>query len=131
MPLPSILQTLPFTASLPAILAPIHLLTYSTLLGTSLYQTFVITKVAYEALPRSAFTTLQKRLFPIYFRSQSLLLVLTAVTNPVFFRVARESGRIRGDWIPFAIAGVTAGLNFMVYGPRTKRAMVERVHQGS
>ncbi|SPQ26472.1 3bfbf0cb-2ea7-4c18-931f-236460dde96c [Thermothielavioides terrestris] len=88
-------------------LAPFHLLLYSTLLGTELYQTFVNTKVCYVTLPRSAFTTLQKRIFPIYFRSQSK----------------------RADWVPFAVAGVTALLNCLVYGPRTQKAMVDCIHQ--
>ncbi|KAF2649994.1 hypothetical protein K491DRAFT_668008 [Lophiostoma macrostomum CBS 122681] len=126
MPLSTFLQNLP---SAPVIVVPIHLLTYSTLLGTSLYQTFIITKVAYQALPRSAFTTLQKRLFPIYFRSQSLLLVLTAITYPPYGPASLA--KVKGDWITFVIAGITAGLNLMVYGPRTSRAMVERIQQAT
>jgi hypothetical protein len=55
--------------SLASILTPAHFFAYSTLLGAELYQSFVMTKIAYQALPRSAFTTLQMRVFPIYFRS--------------------------------------------------------------
>ncbi|RYP56975.1 hypothetical protein DL770_010791 [Monosporascus sp. CRB-9-2] len=120
-----LLQYLPPLASL---LGPLHLITYSTLLGTELYQTFVNTKVCYKALPRTAFTTLQKRVFPVYFRGQILLLLLTAVTVPAsgpFSLVANEA-----NWIPFAVAGTTALLNLIVYGPRTQRIMVERIHQG-
>ncbi|KAK4233132.1 hypothetical protein C8A03DRAFT_19725 [Achaetomium macrosporum] len=108
-------------------LAPYHLLFYSTLLGTELYQTFLNTKVCYLALPRSAFTTLQKRLFPIYFRGQTILLLLTAVTFPphgVFSLVKHKA-----DWLPFTLAGVTAVLNLVVYGPRTQKAMVDCIHQ--
>jgi hypothetical protein len=68
--------------SIVSVLAPVHLLAYSALLGTELYQTFVLTKASYQALPRSAFTTLQKKLFPIYFQSQSLLLFVVAVSTP-------------------------------------------------
>ncbi|KAI1465353.1 uncharacterized protein F4812DRAFT_461661 [Daldinia caldariorum] len=85
-------------------LAPIHLFSYSTLLGMELYQSFVMTKVCYQELPRLAFTTLQKRIFPIYFRGM-------------------------GNWIPFAVAGVTALLNLMLYGPRTRQIMIQRIHQ--
>lgn len=111
-----------------SLVPPLHLLSFSTLLGTELYQTFVITKVAYNALPRTAFTSLQKQLFPIYFQSQSLLLFLTAVTFP-------PSGPLgiiqhKGDWIPFSVAGVTAVLNLLVYGPRTRQSMIDRIHQG-
>lgn len=93
-----------------------HLLFYSTLLGTSLFQTFVITKISFQALPRPAFITLQKRLFPVYFRAQTLLLVLTAATLPLP-RV------LTADGVLFAVAGVTAVGNLVVYEPRTRGAM--------
>ncbi|KAI1355515.1 hypothetical protein F5Y01DRAFT_270696 [Xylaria sp. FL0043] len=110
------------------LLSPLHLLAFSTLLGTQLYQTFVVTKICYVSLPRPAFTTLQKRLFPIYFRSQSLLLLLTVVTVP------SRGGPLsvianKAAWIPFAIAGLTGTLNCWVYGPRTRQLMIERIQQ--
>ncbi|KAI8629605.1 hypothetical protein F5Y19DRAFT_71739 [Xylariaceae sp. FL1651] len=108
-------------------LGPLHLLSFSTLLGTQLYQTFVITKICYDALPRSAFTTLQKRLFPIYFRSQSLLLLLTAITIPSHGPLTLIANK--AAWIPFTIAGTTAALNLVLYGPRTRQIMIERIHQ--
>jgi hypothetical protein len=111
-----------------AILPPVHLLAYATLLGTELYQTFVITKVAYQALPRSAFTTLQKRLFPIYFQSQSFLLLVVTTTFPP--RGPLSVFEEKSDWIAFAIAGVTAGFNLFIFGPRARSLMMERVHQG-
>ena len=109
-------------------LAAPHLLVYSALLGTQLYQTFVMTKVSYQALPRSAFTTLQKRAFPIYFQSQSLLLLIVAFTVPP--RGPSALLQSKWEWISFACAGTTAGLNLLVYGPKTKDLMVERIHQG-
>ncbi|KAI0377602.1 hypothetical protein F5Y04DRAFT_263723 [Hypomontagnella monticulosa] len=108
-------------------LAPFHLLSYSTLLGTELYQTFVNTKVCYQALPRSAFTTLQKRLFPIYFRGQTLLLLLTASTVPPYGPFTLQANK--SIWIPFAVAGLTAILNLTIYGPRTRQLMIDRIHQ--
>jgi hypothetical protein len=111
------------------LLAPAHLLAYSALLGTELYQTFVMTKVSYQALPRSAFTTLQKRIFPIYFQSQSLLLLLVAATAPPYGPISLT--RSKWEWISFLSAGATAGLNLLVYGPRTKDLMIERIHQGT
>ncbi|KAL7620572.1 hypothetical protein AAE478_009567 [Parahypoxylon ruwenzoriense] len=109
-------------------LAPLHILSYSTLLGAELYQTFVMTKVCYQALPKSAFTTLQKRVFPIYFRGQTLLLLLAAITIPPHGPLTLQANK--GNWIPFAIAGGTAFLNLMIYGPRTRQIMVDRIHQG-
>jgi hypothetical protein len=114
--------------SLVAILAPVHVLAYSTLLGTELWQSFVMTKVAYQALPRSAFTTLQKRIFPIYFQSQSLLLLLVVATCPPCGPMSLLKNRSEG--ISLMIASSTAVLNLLVYGPRTKDLMIERVHQG-
>ncbi|KAI1803034.1 hypothetical protein F4811DRAFT_554303 [Daldinia bambusicola] len=108
-------------------LAPIHLFSYSTLLGMELYQSFVMTKVCYQELPRSAFTTLQKRIFPIYFRGQTLLLLLTAATVPPYGPSTLQSSK--GNWIPFAVAGVTALLNLVLYGPRTRQIMIQRIHQ--
>ncbi|KAI0517097.1 hypothetical protein F5B22DRAFT_604745 [Xylaria bambusicola] len=109
------------------LLGPLHLLSFSSLLGTQLYQTFLVTKICYTSLPRSAFTTLQKRLFPIYFRSQSLLLLLTIVTIPSRGPLTLVANKTA--WIPFAIAGATATLNWWIYGPRTRELMIERVHQ--
>ncbi|KAL2148991.1 hypothetical protein VTH82DRAFT_1677 [Thermothelomyces myriococcoides] len=107
--------------------APYHLLLYSALLGTELFQTFVNTKVCFLALPRSAFTSLQKRLFPIYFATQTVLVVLSALTFPPH----GLSSLIlqKGDWIPYAVAFGTSLLNLVVYGPRTRRAMVNCIHQ--
>jgi hypothetical protein len=115
--------------SLVAILAPAHLLAYSTLLGTEVYQSFVMTKVSYQALPRSAFTTLQKRVFPIYFQSQSLLLLLVAATCPPHGPTSLLHSRF--EWVSLVVAGATAGLNLLVYEPRTQTLMTERVHQGT
>jgi hypothetical protein len=110
-----------------AVLPPLHLLAYSTLLGTTLYQTFIVTKITFDALPRSAFTTLQRKLFPAYFRCQAGLLVLTALTVP---RGVVEQYSPVMAWVPFAIAGISCALNVVVFGPGTQRVMVERIHQG-
>ncbi|TGJ81720.1 hypothetical protein E0Z10_g7055 [Xylaria hypoxylon] len=118
---------MPFSMDPRSVLAPLHLLSFSTLLGTQLYQTFLVTKICYVSLPRSAFTTLQKRLFPAYFRSQSLLIILTAATIPSQGPLTLIANK--AAWIPFAVAGVTAGLNWWVYGPRTRQIMIERIHQ--
>ncbi|KAK3380897.1 hypothetical protein B0H63DRAFT_434262 [Podospora didyma] len=108
-------------------IAPYHLWIYSTLLGTELYQTFVMTKVSYQALPRSAFTTLQKRVFPLYFQGQTFLLGLAAITVPPYGLASLVHHKV--DWVPFTVAGVTAILNLVIYEPQTRKAMVDRIHQ--
>lgn len=119
---------MPVASIIATAMAPLHLLAYSTLLGTELYQSFAMTKLAFQSLPRSAFTTLQKRVFPVYFRSQTLLLIVVALTLP-------PSGPVSfcnmSNSITFALAGGAALLNLLIYGPRTQRIMIERIHQGS
>ncbi|KAH7318109.1 hypothetical protein B0I35DRAFT_478646 [Stachybotrys elegans] len=104
-------------------LAPAHLLVYSSLLGAQLYQSFLLTKIAFQALPRPAFVSLQKRLFPVYFGVQSLLIALTAVTFPLGPSALLHR---RADWIPLVAAAVPAALNLIVYGPMTRRIMLQR-----
>ncbi|CAH0018717.1 unnamed protein product [Clonostachys rhizophaga] len=100
---------------------PAHLLCFSALLGTELYQSFVITKICFLVLPRKPFTALQARVFPVYFRIQSSLLVLLALTTPsrgLLSLIERKS-----NWIPLLVGACTAALNLFFYGPRTSRAM--------
>ncbi|KAI0595507.1 hypothetical protein F4775DRAFT_595294 [Biscogniauxia sp. FL1348] len=117
-----------FTNSSSAVfLAPLHFLSFSTLLGTELYQSFVVTGVCFSSLPRPAFVSLQKRLFPAYFRIQSLFLLLTAVTIPPYGPLSLVARK--GAWIPLLVAGATALLNLVIYGPRTSQLMLERAHR--
>jgi hypothetical protein len=110
------------------VLAPFHLLAFSTLLGTQLYQTFIVTRVCYRALPRSAFTTLQKRIFPFYFRIQTLMILLTALSYLACGPVSVIKKKT--DWVAFLVALLTAGLNTLVFEPRTRQIMISRIHQG-
>lgn len=87
-----------------------------------------MTKICYKALHISAFTTLQKKVFPAYFRIQSLLIFLTAATHIPYGPYSLVASA--GDTITLAFAGGLALLNLTIYGPRTQEAMVERIHQG-
>lgn len=87
-----------------------------------------MTKVCFQALPMAQFTTLQKRVFPIYFRFQTGLIALTAVTHPPGSLVSLCSWW--GDYVPLAVALGISSLNMMVYGPKTQEVMIERIHQG-
>ncbi|KAI1089422.1 hypothetical protein F5B19DRAFT_378405 [Rostrohypoxylon terebratum] len=108
-------------------LAPLHILFFSTLFGSELYVSFVMLKVCYRSLPRTAFTTLLKRIFPTHFRCQVLLLLLTAATIPP--RGPLTLVESKSNWIPFLVAGIPALLNMVVYGPRTRQMMIEQIHQ--
>ncbi|KAH8660047.1 hypothetical protein BX600DRAFT_522785 [Xylariales sp. PMI_506] len=106
-----------------------HLIAWGSLLGTQMYQTFVMTKACYLYLPRPQFTTLQKRVFPIYFAIETALTVATALTYPAGSIVALLSSGV--DLALLGITLGTSGLNLLVYGPRTTEAMVARTHQGA
>jgi hypothetical protein len=108
--------------------APVHLLCFSTLLGTELYQSFVVTKVCFTALARAPFVRLQKQLFPVYFRIQTLLLALTALSFPPLGPVSLAHHR--GDCLPLLVGGFAALLNLVLFGPRTRQAMLDRHEQG-
>ncbi|CAI7599487.1 unnamed protein product [Penicillium discolor] len=105
-------------------LLPYHLLSYGALLGTELYQSFVNTKICYQALPMKEFILLQKRLFPIYFGTQVGLTALTAATHPPYSILSL----VKDPWsiTPLAIVGLTGCLNWFIYGPRTTTATLVR-----
>ena len=92
-------------------------------------QSFVMTKICYQALPMAQFTTLQKKVFPAYFRIQVGLVVLTAVTFPTksVLSLARAGWVF---WVPLGTNFGMAALDWLIYGPRTQHAMVKRTHQG-
>ena len=91
-------------------------------------QSFVMTKVCYTALPMSSFTTLQKKVFPTYFKIQSILLAVTLLTYPPASLLALYKAPLDAGLLAFASA--TAAANVAKYGPATLNAMVARIHQG-
>ncbi|KAJ5979392.1 hypothetical protein N7501_002734 [Penicillium viridicatum] len=105
-------------------LLPYHLLSYGALLGTELYQSFINTKICYQALPMKEFILLQKRLFPVYFGTQVGLTALTAATHPPYSILSL----VQDPWsvAPLAIVGLTGCLNWFIYGPRTTTATLVR-----
>jgi hypothetical protein len=112
------------------ILAPFHLVAYSTLLGTQIFHSFVNVKVLHSTLPRPQFTTIQKRLFPIYFCAQTLLVALTIVSYPFTAASQIYIVKIGPDAVLLGMAQVLAVANLFIYGPRTSTAMTEIIHQG-
>ncbi|KAI9041177.1 DUF4149 domain-containing protein [Aspergillus affinis] len=112
---------------------PFHVLSYGTLLGVQVYQTFVSGIVAFRSLPRLQFASLQSATFPIYFSIQSALPVLVALTASREAQPLGISGLLasenRGTLIPMATAAVTGLLNMFVLLPVTIKTMKERKHQ--
>ncbi|CEJ56732.1 hypothetical protein PMG11_02930 [Penicillium brasilianum] len=105
-------------------LLPYHLLSYGALVGTEVYQSFVNTKLCFQALPMREFLALQKRLFPVYFKCQVGLAALTAATHPPYSILSL----VKDPWgaAPLVVVIIMGSLNWFVYGPRTTTASLVR-----
>lgn len=90
--------------------------------------------MAFRALPRPQFASLQSAVFPIYFSIQSALPVLVALTASREAKPIGISGLLaaenRGTLIPMATAAVSGLINMFILGPMTVNVMKERKHQG-
>lgn len=121
-----------------------HILTYGTLLGSNLFQTFLAGPLAFKALPRPSFSVLQQAIFPPYFTFQTALPIALALTWPgerVAAVAGREVTQNAGFWgifsenslltagVPVAIMFATSAANLLVFGPATTKVMKERKHQ--
>jgi len=121
-----------------------HIITYGTLLGSNLFQTFMAGPLAYQALPRPQFSQLQQAIFPPYFTLQTVLPLVLALTWPgeklaaAGGAVARKSTGYAGvfeeenRWtalIPIALMCGTSLLNLVALGPATTKVMIQRKHQ--
>jgi len=129
----------------PRILSPAGALiiftsSYGTLLGSQVFQSFVGGIVAYRALPRAQFSSLQQAIFPVYFSMQTALPVILALTYPgertaIAFRPSSLSGVLETQnrlhvLTPLLAMFVTSLANLVAVGPATTRIMKERKHQG-
>ena len=122
-----------------------HILTYGTLLGSNLFQTFLGGPLAFKALPRPSFSTLQQAIFPPYFTFQAALPVLLALTwpgeklaqvggseltqNSGFWGIFSENNLMTAG-VPVFLMFATSAANLLVFGPATTKVMKERKHQG-
>ena len=133
--------------------APYHILSYGTLLGTQVFQSFIAGTTAYRVLPRPQFSTLQTALFPIYFSMQTALPVILALTfpgssspthissttsttswgthttNPSGFSGVFDPSNRLHVLTPLAVMFVTSLINMALVGPATTKTMRERKHQ--
>ncbi|KAK7183269.1 hypothetical protein DPSP01_011788 [Paraphaeosphaeria sporulosa] len=111
--------------------AAYHLLSYGTLLGSTLFQSFIGGIVAFRALPRPMFSTLQKATFPAYFTLQTVTPALMALTYPGG-PSALWTYKASGDGLAFWLTSTmftTALVNLLYVGPETTRIMKVRKHQ--
>ncbi|KAL4741321.1 hypothetical protein BDV11DRAFT_71717 [Aspergillus similis] len=114
---------------------PFHILSYGTLLGVQLYQSFVSGIIAFRALPRPQFAALQAKIFPTYFALQTALPVVVALTASRAGQPLGISGLLEREnqvsvLFPLAMAFVTGLVNFGVLRKLTVDTMRERKHQG-
>ncbi|RMD40838.1 hypothetical protein DV735_g4310, partial [Chaetothyriales sp. CBS 134920] len=119
--------------------APYHLLSYGTLLGSEVFQTFIGGIVAFRTIPRPQFVTLQTALFPIYFSIQTVVPVILALTYPTertaistipagIHGVLDPQNRVR-VLTPLAIILVSAATNKFYLQNQVVKTSQERKHQ--
>ncbi|OQD77587.1 hypothetical protein PENDEC_c002G01178 [Penicillium decumbens] len=113
---------------------PYHILSYGTLLGTQFYQSFVGGIVAFRALPRPQFSSLQAAIFPVYFSLQTALPVAVALTASRGGQALGLSGLADPEnrlntLLPMATVALTGLINLVVLRPLTTNIMRERKHQ--
>ena len=94
----------------------------------ALSQSFLMTKLCYVYLPRPQFTSLQKRVFPVYFALQTTLTAVTAVTYPPNSLLTLAENRVDAALLGAKLAIST--FNLFVFGPKTSQLMMKRSHQG-
>ncbi|KAF2817681.1 uncharacterized protein BDZ99DRAFT_431967 [Mytilinidion resinicola] len=105
---------------------PYHLLSYGTLLGSTLFQSFVGGIIAFRVLPRPQFSVLQSHIFPVYFTMQTALPVVLALTYSGGPKLLTQ------QTLPASLIGtmiVTGVINWVWIGPETTKCMKERKHQ--
>ncbi|CEJ55952.1 hypothetical protein PMG11_02180 [Penicillium brasilianum] len=113
---------------------PYHILSYGTLLGSQVFQSFVGGIVAFRALPRPQFATLQTAIFPVYFSMQTALPVVVALTASKGGQALGLSGLAAPEkryntLLPLATVAITGLINMFVLRPLTVKTMRERKHQ--
>lgn len=91
--------------------------------------------MAFRALPRPQFASLQTAIFPIYFSLQTALPVVVALTASRGGEALGLSGLTAPEnrlntLLPMATVAVTGLVNMFVLRPITVNVMRERKHQG-
>ncbi|KAK3197650.1 hypothetical protein GRF29_216g875653, partial [Pseudopithomyces chartarum] len=105
--------------------AAYHLLSYGTLLGSTLFQSFIGGIIAFRVLPRPQFSTLQKHTFPTYFALQSItpaIMALTYPSGPTSLYHQPATGDGLASWL-IGTMFVTGLVNLLYVGPQTTEIM--------
>ncbi|KAF2433191.1 hypothetical protein EJ08DRAFT_629475 [Tothia fuscella] len=116
--------------------AAYHILSYGTLLGTSIFNTFFNGIISYQVLPRPQFSQLQQKLFPYYFCMQTLLPLTLALTYPDSSSLPTTTlgttllhPTHRPSLISIATMAVCGAINWAFVGPATTAVMRRRKRQ--
>ncbi|KAL7627052.1 hypothetical protein AAE478_003828 [Parahypoxylon ruwenzoriense] len=118
-------------------LAPYHILSYGTLLGTQVFHTFVNSVASFKVLERPQFAILQRAVFPAYFSIQAAVPAVLALTYPSnklagvpwgFGGVFHASNRW-GVLLPLGIISATGLVNLAYLLPETNKVTALRRQQ--
>ncbi|OLN94001.1 putative mitochondrial outer membrane protein [Colletotrichum chlorophyti] len=119
--------------------APYHIISYGTLLGTTFFHSFVNGITMFRVLERPAFSAAQNALFPVYFTIQAALPAVLALTYPGSNSLLGvHAGGIRGlldetnrvsALLPIATMFITGLANLLVILPKTQKVMNARYAQ--
>jgi hypothetical protein len=113
--------------------APYHIISYGTLLGTTAFHTFVNAPIQFTTVSRADFSAIQTKIFPVYFAMQTAIPAVLALTFPGSTLLGLPSG-VTGlmdgvvRWnslVPIATMFV-AGIVNLVLLPTTQQVMKER-----
>lgn len=105
---------------------------YGTLLGSTLFQSFISGIIAFRVLPRAQFSTLQKHTFPVYFALQTTASVLMMLTYPPGWRALLSSTSTSPHRLPLTLICtlfITGTINLLFVGPATTQVMQDRKKQ--
>ncbi|KAF2713048.1 hypothetical protein K504DRAFT_371240, partial [Pleomassaria siparia CBS 279.74] len=108
---------------------------YGTLLGSTLFQSFIGGIIAFRVLPRPQFSTLQKNTFPVYFALQTitpLLMMLTYPSPTGYASLVPSSKQYPTDKLALYLLTsifATGIVNWVYVGPQTTQVMQLRKHQ--
>jgi len=109
----------------------VYTIAYAWLFGMSIWVTFFGGVIAFKALPRQQFGTLQHRVFPVYFvisiGLSSALLGIWTYSHPDVLQLALDPLAV-DVFQAYTIASVLVfqGLNNFVVGPMTSKVMFQR-----
>jgi uncharacterized membrane protein YcgQ (UPF0703/DUF1980 family) len=107
---------------------------YGTLLGSTVFQSFIGGIVAFRVLPRPQFSTLQKNIFPKFFALQTITPAIMLFTYPspsslLTSPFSLASSTDRTSWWLITSMIVTGLANVAYFGPQTTEVMKLRKHQ--